>query len=119
MIGAVPAATARPLYTAPAAELSAAMTAWVLKPFGPANRPVGSIAGFHPTMVPSSVAKRNTAGADVIWPALFGPVIGKAPLPRLVLNTVPVGVPPVSPSGVGMLTTNGTVDTAVLPAPGT
>src|SRR5215831_15913696 len=80
------------------------MTAWVLAPPGPSNFPVGSTPGFQPTMVPSSVANRKTAGA-VCVPS----VILNAPLPRAMLNTVPVGVPlaPVGSPGAGMLTTNG------------
>ena len=66
------------------------MTAWSLAPPGPANFPVGSMPGFQPTMVPSSVSNRNTAGADVVIPVLFGPVTLKAPLAAAVLNTVPV-----------------------------
>src|SRR6516162_9282739 len=98
-------------------ELSLATTACSLKPFGPANFPVGSIPGFQPTMVPSSVAKRNTAGAVTVTFILFGPVMVKPPL--LVLNTVPVGAPPVKLTGVGMLTARGLTETGVLLGPGT
>jgi hypothetical protein len=75
--------------------------------------------GFQPAIDPSSVANRNRAGAEAVCPALFGPVIRKAPLARPLLNTVPVGVPPVRLTGVGMLTTSGLIETGVLPAGGT
>ena len=68
------------------------MTAWLLAPPEPPNCPVGSIAGFQPTMVPSSVSKRNKAEAVVVRPALFEPVTSNALLAEAVLNTVPVGV---------------------------
>src|SRR5215472_14453050 len=101
MIGVLLVAMASPLYTAPVCwsgfglvklfpELSTAMTACALTPFGPANFPVGSMPGFQPTMVPSSVTNRNTAGAVVVWLFLSGPVILKAPLDRAVLNAAPV-----------------------------
>jgi hypothetical protein len=70
-------------------------------------------------MVPSSVANRNTAGADVVCPVLFRPVIGNAPLAELVLNTVPVGAPPVRPTGVGMFTASALIETGAGLAPGT
>ena len=75
--------------------------------------------GFQPSIVPSSVENRNTAGAVVLTPFLSGPVTLKAPFPLPKLNTVPVGVPPVVPTGVGMVTTSGTIVTGVLLAPGT
>src|SRR5215470_11372570 len=94
------------------------MTAWVLAPPGPANLPVGSMPGFQPMMVPSSVANRNTAEADVVCPAWLGPLIWKV-LPPMLLRTVPVGAPPVRLTGVGMFTTSGLIATAGLLAPGT
>src|SRR5258708_15946342 len=94
------------------------MTAFALTPPGPANCPEGSIPGFHPTMVPSSVAKRNTALATVC-PALPGPAIWKLVLATPTLKTVPVGVPPSRLAGVGMFTTSGVIEIPVLPAPGT
>ena len=130
-MGVLLLAMASPLYTAPVCwsgsaalkllpELSMAMVACALAPPAPANPPVGSTPGFQPRIVPSSVSKRNTAGADAFIPILFSPVIGKAPpLAVSVLNTVPVGVPPVSPTGVGIFTTRGFIDTAVLLVPGT
>src|SRR5215471_15450510 len=94
------------------------MTAWVLAPPGPANLPVGSMPGFQPMMVPSSVANRNTAGADVVCPAWLGPLIWKV-LPPTLLRTVPVGAPPVRLTGVGMFTTSGLIETVVGVAAGT
>src|SRR5437879_5390432 len=46
---------ASPLYTAPEAELSTAMTAWV-----------GSTLLFHPAIVPSSVANNSLLGPDSV-----------------------------------------------------
>src|SRR6266849_5767722 len=81
-------AMASPLYTAPVPELSLAIT-----PF------VKFTLGFHPRMVPSSVAKRKRETPDLaFWE------ITKSELP---LNTTPVGVPPVGAVGEGILTTRG------------
>src|SRR6266567_8359016 len=46
---------ARPLYTAPEAELLTAMTAWV-----------GSTAPFQPAIVPFSVAKSSTLAPELL-----------------------------------------------------
>ena len=43
--------------------------------------PVGSMAGFQPTMVPSSVAKRNSGRGGCRRSRLAGPVTLKAPAP--------------------------------------
>src|SRR5262249_59077309 len=74
---------ASPLYTASAPELSTAITALV-----------GLTLGFQPRMVPSSVANRKTAAPDVPPPGST-----KSVVLVLVLNTSPVGVPPL-PVGV-------------------
>ena len=59
--------------------------------------------GFHPAIVPSSVANRNKA-----LPVL--PVLASVTKKSegVVLKTVPVGVPPVGASGAGMATMSGT-----------
>src|SRR5215475_14164691 len=74
---------ATPLYTAPAPELSTVITALV-----------GLTLGFQPRMVPSSVANRKTVAPDVPPPGST-----KSVVLVLVLNTSPVGVPPL-PVGV-------------------
>src|SRR6476620_5599470 len=81
-------------------------------PYVPAfagSKPGGLTLGFQPTTVPSSVAKRNTAGAEIRAPVLDTPEILKACwLAAALLKTTPVGVPP-EPSGspgVGIETTN-------------
>src|SRR5207302_3239540 len=86
---------------------------------------MGLTAGFQPTMVPSSVANRKAADADV---GAGEPVLGlEKPLtlnppvgPPSMLNTVPVGVPeaPNGSTGVGMLTTSGTMPIGAPLAPG-
>src|SRR5579864_4904075 len=88
---------ARPLYTAPtspawsvAVERSTAMMAWV-----------GSTLGFQPTMVPSSVAKRNLLGPDV-------PASDTTKPSAVGLSTAPVGAPTApgpAEGGAGMATT--------------
>src|SRR5207249_10171510 len=65
---------ARPLYTAPAAELSTATTARV-----------GATAGFQPRIVPLSVAKMKRAGPEAV------PFVTTKPAPPL--KTTPVGAP--------------------------
>ena len=58
--------------------------------------------GFQPAMVPSSVAKRKKS-----------PLNSPAPLPLLLLKTVPVGVPLVPdavPVAGGIVTVNGTFE---------
>src|SRR5579863_6152439 len=84
---------ARPVYSAPAAELSTITTALPL--FTP---------GFHPDIVPSKVSKRNTAGL---------PVVNAKPV--VLFQTVPVGLPCVPPvlEG-GMVTTSGIMEPVVL-----
>src|SRR6266481_6449232 len=68
---------ARPLYTAPEAELSTAITA-----------PCKLTAGFQPRIVPSSVTNRKNEGPDLELADT-----ANWPVP---LNTRPVGVPPVA-----------------------
>src|SRR6478752_2652231 len=73
-------------------------------------------------MVPSSVANKKTAGAEVATLFALNPLILNPPsAPPSVLNTVPVGVPlfPVASPGDGILTTSELMLTGVLPAPGT
>src|SRR5262249_44294335 len=85
----------------------------VLTPLGPlkleGDEPT---PGFQPTIVPSSVAKRKRAGADVgllfaSTPEIVNP--GVEPGNVVILKTVPVGAPllPKRSTGVGMLTTSG------------
>src|SRR5947209_951073 len=75
---------ASPLYTAPEAELSTAMIAWV-----------GSTLLFHPAMVPSSVANSSVLGPK--WaPAAM-------PKPDVALLTTPVGDEVPLPPGLGIL----------------
>ena len=50
------------------------------------------IAGFQPTIVPSSVAKMNLADACVPLPPVIGKVNGDDVL-ATILKTTPVGVP--------------------------
>src|SRR5262245_47379929 len=85
----------------------------VLNPLGPlkleGDEPT---LGFQPTIVPSSVAKRKRAGAEVFAPFASTPEImnpGNLGLLRSLkgLKTVPVGAPPERSTGVGMLTTSG------------
>src|SRR5262249_41854992 len=78
---------------------------------------LGFTPGFQPTMVPSSVANRNTAAAEVAVPVFVKPLILNPPVgPPSVLNTVPVGVPsvPRGAGGLGMLTTSACGTPAVL-----
>src|SRR5579862_8875381 len=58
-------------------------------------------------MVPSSVAKRKTAAAEIGVFALVTPEILKACWPAAMLKTAPVGVPvdPKGSAGEGMVTT--------------
>src|SRR6266567_3171101 len=65
---------------------------------------------FQPRIVPSSVANRKKAGALDGLPAPLQPEIVNAPDAICVLNTRPVGAPPVpkGSSGVGISTTSGT-----------
>src|SRR5713226_8476586 len=58
----------------------------------------GSTPGLHPTMVPSSVAKRNRLGPDFPFSET-----SKLPDP---LKTVPVGAPPGTLPGAGIWTTS-------------
>src|SRR5262249_22623625 len=96
-----------------------------MMPYVPAlfgSKPIGLTPGFQPTIVPSSVANRNTAGAVAGAPALEKPDSRRPRnVPPSVLNTVPVGVPlaPVGSPGVGMLTTSELMLTGVLFVPGT
>jgi len=76
-------------------------------------KPFGLTPGFQPTIVPSSVAKRKRAGADVglsfaSTPEIMNP--GVEPGRVVILKTVPVGAP-LLPTGVGMLTTSGLIVT--------
>src|SRR5919201_3073035 len=76
---------ASPLYTAPEAELSTAMMAWL-----------GSTLLFQPAIVPSSVANSSVLGPN--W------VPDEMPKPAVALVATPVGgeVPP--PPGAGLVT---------------
>src|SRR5262249_50090271 len=67
--------------------------------------------GFHPTIVPSSVAKRKSAGAVAVLPSRSKPEILNPCAARSWLKSVPVGAPaPCSGwPGAGMLTTRGTI----------
>src|SRR2546425_7563016 len=78
---------ASPLYTAPPAELFTAITAWV-----------GSTLLFHPSIVPSSVAKISLLAPD-LRPA-------EMTKPAVALVATPVG-DDCPPSGAGTLTTRG------------
>src|SRR5262245_43062834 len=93
----------------------------VLTPLGPlkleGDEPT---VGFQPTIVPSSVAKRKTAEAEISEPSALTPEILNPPLaPPSILKTAPVGVPPLPTffvPGAGMLTTRGLMVTGgVLP----
>src|SRR5262245_53723544 len=88
----------------------------VLTPLGPLKLERDEpTPGFQPTIVPSSVAKRKRAGAEVSVPSAVTPEImnpGVEPGKIVILKTVPVGVPPKRSSGVGMLTTSGLMVTA-------
>src|SRR5689334_9263190 len=93
-------------------------------PYVPAfagSKPAGLTPGFQPTMVPSSVANKKTAGAEVAWLFASTPLILNPPSVPSVLNTVPVGVPlfPVGSPGDGILTTSELMLTGVLFRPGT
>src|SRR5215469_1338182 len=93
---------ASPLYTAPAPELFTAITALV-----------GLTMGFQPKMVPSSVANRKTAAPDFPPPGST-----KSLVLVLVLNTSPVGVPPLEEDvRPGMVTTSGVAVGKALPCP--
>src|SRR5215472_11251035 len=86
----------------------------VLTPLGPlkleADEPT---PGFQPTIVPSSVAKRKRAGADVGLLFASTPEIMNPPWfgsgRVVILKTVPVGAPllPMRSTGVGIPTTSG------------
>src|SRR5919198_4897520 len=82
---------ASPLYTAPEAELSTAMTACV-----------ESTLPFHPAIVPSSVAKSSALG-----PERPPDEITKPEVPLVV---APVGAAVPTPLGVGIVTTVGEPD---------
>src|SRR5258708_25065226 len=71
---------------------------------------VGSTLGFQPLMVPSSVAKRKRAGAEIV-PVEVCLEITKAGVgfPTVMLKTVPVGVPVVFPEAGGIVTTRFTL----------
>src|SRR5258708_7132287 len=84
---------ASPLYTAPG-ELLTAIIAYL--PAFAGSNPAGLTPGFHPRMVPSSVAKRKMAGALAGFPAALKPDRMNAPGGLgTMLKTAPVGVPPV------------------------
>src|SRR2546421_7019029 len=82
------------------------MIAWLRAWAG--SKPTGFTAGFQPTIVPSSVAKRKVAAAEVGRPPLVTPEILKTPVaPPAMLKTRPVGAPLAfsgSP-GAGIVTT--------------
>src|SRR6516225_10458107 len=89
----------------------------VLTPLGPlkleGDEPT---PGFQPTIVPSSVAKRKRAAAEVFAPLASTPEImnpGVEPGKVVILKTVPVGAPllPERSTGVGILTTSGLIAT--------
>src|SRR5512144_1587780 len=83
---------ASPLYTAPLAELSTAITALV-----------GSTALFQPAIVPSSVANSCVLGAELPPAEMTNPVVA--------LVTTPVGFDgPVLFPGAGMVTVRGEAD---------
>src|SRR5437763_17193488 len=88
---------ASPLYTAPAAELSTAITACV-----------GLTSPFQPAIVPFSVAKSSLAGAELPPAEITNPFV------PLVATPVGAAVPP---AGAGMVTTRGDPDGTGLPAP--
>src|SRR6266581_9763306 len=97
-----------------ASALVIAMIACVLVPTKVGQVPsvfFGPIVGFHPRIVPSSVANRKLAGALDGLPAALQPEIVNAPDAICVLNTRPVGAPPLpnGSSGVGIRTTSGTL----------
>src|SRR5262249_49453048 len=75
---------ASPLYTAPEAELSTAMTAWV-----------GSTLLFHPAIVPSSVENSSVLGPN--W------VPDEMPKPAVGLVATPVGAEVPIPPGAGIV----------------
>src|SRR5438477_4314307 len=79
---------ASPLYTAPEAELSTAMMAWV-----------GSTLLFHPAMVPSSVANSSVLGPN--W------LPDEMPKPEVALVATPVGGEVPRSPGAGIVTTKG------------
>src|SRR5258706_1694556 len=94
VVPSVSVAMASPLYAAPGGL--AAMIAYL--PAFAGSNPTGFTFGFHPTIVPSSVAKRKEAGAVTGRFPVVTPEILKAPCPFAVLKTRPVGVP-LAPSG--------------------
>jgi hypothetical protein len=77
-------------------ELSTAMIPYVPALVG--LNPWGLTPGFHPTIVPSSVANRNAEFAVVGALVLLKPETGKL-LASAVLKIEPVGVPPPVASG--------------------
>src|SRR5437588_4663249 len=79
---------ARPLYTAPDAELSTAIMAWV-----------GSTLLFQPAIVPSSVANSSLLGPDWLPDEITKPGVS--------LVATPVGVPDTIPTGPGIVTMRG------------
>src|SRR6516164_4246301 len=91
-------------------ELSTAMIPCVLSPLGPKLETDEPTRRFQPTIVPSSVAKRKVAGAEIAAPIALTPEIMNSGVEVgiVILKTVPVGAPPPEGSfGVGMLTTRG------------
>src|SRR5262249_36448439 len=93
-------------------ELSSAMIPCVLTPSALKLERDEPTPGFQPTIVPSSVAKRKRAGAEVFAPSASTPEIMNPGNLGLLgslkgLKTVPVGAPllPKGSPGVGMLTT--------------
>src|SRR5256885_2724420 len=98
---------ASPLYTAPLAEWSTAIIAYL--PAFAGSNPGGFTPGFHPRIVPSSVENKNAAAAVTGFPEALTPEILKPPdAPPLMLKTSPVGVPavPSGSPGAGMETTS-------------
>src|SRR5262252_5084220 len=81
------------------------------------SKPAGLTPGFQPTIVPSSVANMNSAGAVAATPLRSKPEILNCCVAAPVLKTAPVGVPFGfrASAGAGTLTTRGTMLTGAPP----